>query len=449
VNRFLCIPILVLSLACASRAHAQNWSFDARKVGLGSPPGGENVASRMIEDEREYRSLVLPFGLIQVFRDFDRLNPSNEGFDLVRSIEYMAAPIHYTIGRDRSESMAGDFIVDLGNGELVRDLNDYKGFIPVNQPPAAGLAAPTWGKTFRVRTGARGSFQGIYLGAGPYVSMRTAPVFDERLIPILSEGERVYVPDAQLTAQNATQGQLAFAIAGGYRGRFAWPSGVGRGTGREGLYVAADYKHLRGFRYEDIDFRVRVDTDRFGLLSVNPALPPPLFVTRTNAESGTGMAIDIGVGAVIDHWEVGFGANGLGNRIDWSGVEQTTYFLESLSTGDGDLVERGPVSLGNVRVDLPVDYRANVAYDVDRWAAVAEFGRGLQGPSFHGGGEYRLGAIDLRGGAVYSRQFWNPAGGIGVNLTGRTSLDLAVYANSANVERKRRPALAISLRFNR
>ncbi len=30
-----------------------------------------------------------------------------------------------------------------------RDLNNDKGFVPVNQPPSAGLAAPNWGKTFR------------------------------------------------------------------------------------------------------------------------------------------------------------------------------------------------------------------------------------------------------------------------------------------------------------
>ena len=69
----------------------------------------------------------------------------------------------------------------------------------------------------------------------------------------------------QLTAQNTTQGQLAMAIAGGYRGRFALAVGVGRGTEREGLYVAANYNYLHGFRYEDFDFRLRMDTDSAGL----------------------------------------------------------------------------------------------------------------------------------------------------------------------------------------
>jgi hypothetical protein len=239
------------------------------------------------------------------------------------------------------------------------------------------------------------------------------------------------------------------AVAGGYRGRFAWPSGVGSGGEREGLYVAANYNYLRGFRYEDIDLRLRLDTDGSGLLTINPLLPPPLVVTRTNADAGTGMAIDVGVGAVVGKWDFGFGANGLGNRMEWTDVEQTAYLHANLLAGDGDLAEGVPVPLGDVRVELPIDYRANVGYDVDRWAAMAEFGRGLQGKSFHGGAELRLGVIDVRGGAAYSRELWNPSAGIGLNLGQRTSLDVAVYSNSANVERTRYPAIAVSLRFNR
>jgi hypothetical protein len=445
------ISLIVCFLAAlsGSPASAQNWSFDARKVGLGSPTGGENLASRMIDDEREYRAIVLPFGLIQVFRDFDRLNPSNDEFDLVRTIEFAAAPIHYTIGRDRGDSKADDFIVNIGNGELSRDLNVYKGFIPVNQPAAAGLAAPNWGKTFRIRRGDGGSFQGVYVGAGPYISMRTVPTIDESLIRILSADEPVYLPNTALNAFNTTQGQLALAVAGGYRGRFAWAPGVGGGTDREGLYLAANYNYLHGFRYEDIDFRLRMDTDGAGLLTVNPLLPPPLLVTRTSAESGTGMAIDVGVGAVLNNWEFGFGANGLANRIEWSDVERTSYFHANLLTGDGDLTEGVPVPVGDVRVELPIDYRANVGHDVERWAAVAEFGRGMQGKSFHGGAEYRFGPIDVRGGAAYSRELWNPAAGVGFNISPRMSLDVALYSNSANVERERNPAIAVSLRFNR
>jgi hypothetical protein len=448
IRRISLLLLCVWSFA-VNDASAQNWSFDARKIGLGSPDSGNNLASRMIEEEYDYRVIVLPFGLIQVFRDMDRLNPSNDEFDFVLTIEYAAAPLHYTFRRHRSDS-ADEFITDITNGELSRDLNDYKGFILVNQPPAAGLTAPQWGKTFKVVQGG-GSFQGIYVGAGAYGSLQTASTIDERLTEILRADERIYFPLTQLTAQNSTQGQAALAIAGGYRAAIAFPVGVGLGTEREGLYIAANYNYLHGIRYHDIDSRLRLDTDSAGLLTanLNPALPPPLFISRVSADAGAGMAIDLGLGVVINHWEFGIGANGVGNFIQWTDAEQTSYFQADLVQGNGDLSELPAVPVGDVRVELPVEYRANAAYDVDRWAAVAEFARGLQGKSFHAGGELRLGAIDVRGGAAYSRELWSPSGGVGLNMSPGIALDLAVYANSANVERKRNPALALSLRFNR
>jgi hypothetical protein len=44
---------------------------------------------------------------------------------------------------------------------------------------------------------------------------------------------------------------------------------------------------------------------------------------------------------------------------------------------------------------------------------------------------------------------WNPAGGVGLNMGARVALDVAIYGNSANVERKRHPAIAVCLRLNR
>ena len=55
----------------------------------------------------------------------------------------------------------------------------------------------------------------------------------------------------------------------------------------------------------------------------------------------------------------------------------------------------------------------------------------------------------MRGGAAYSREMWNPSGGVGLNLSSRVALDVAVYVNAANVERTRNPAIAVSLRLNR
>ena len=171
-------------------------------------------------------------------------------------------------------------------------------------------------------------------------------------------------------------------------------------------------------------------------------------MTRETATSGTGRAIDVGIGLVVNRWETGFGVNGVANRINWKQVEQTTYSLGNPFLGDSEFAESFPKLRGDTPVELPVDYRGNVAYTADAWTTVVDVGKGYGGKSFHGGSEYRLSAIALRGGAMYTRELWNPSGGIGFNMSGRLALDVAVYGNAANVERKRHPAIALSLRFN-
>ncbi len=49
---------------------------------------------------------------------------------------------------------------------------------------------------------------------------------------------------------------------------------------------------------------------------------------------------------------------------------------------------------------------------------------------------------------MYSRQLWNPSAGVGINMGQRLALDVAMYGNAANIERKRHPAIAVSLRIN-
>ena len=428
----------------AGQASAQNWSFDARKVALGSPGGGENLASKMIDEARDYRSIVLPFGLIQVFRDFNTLNPANDQFDLIRTMEYSAAPLHYTFGRDTTNT--GElFVEDIRNATLSRDLNRYRGFAPANQPRAEGLASPNWGRTIKMKKDSGGAFQGIFIGAGPYLSMQTDVSIDQQLIDILGSTSPRYIPNTQIRLGNTTRGQMALAITGGYRGRFALPAGT---SDRDGIYVAANYNVLRGFRYEDVNLALRLDTDNAGLLTINPVLPSALVVTRDNATSGTGRALDFGVGAVVNRWETGFGVNGVSNRVDWKKVERTIRSLGNPFLGDSTFLVSVPQARGDVRVTLPVNYRGNVGYNTDAWSAVAEVGKGFGGNSFHGGYEHRFRSIEVRGGAMYTRQLWNPSAGVGLNMSSHIALDVAVYGNAANVERKRHPAIAVSLRFN-
>ena len=435
---------LVYSLLPVSSALAQNWSFDARSIAMGNVSGGENLASQMVDEHRRYRSVVIPLGLFQVLRDFDRFKPESDEFDLVRSIEYAASPLHLQFGRDQESVTERNLFTDIRQATLSLDLSDYRGYKLANQPVAEGLASPSWGATIRVRGDRDGPFQGIYVGAGPYLSMRAVAAIDPRVVDILASDDPLRFPNTQYLLGSDLQGQFAMAITGGYRARFD----VGSGSDRDGLYVAADYNYLHGFRYENADAALRLDTDAAGLLTINPFLPSPLAIVRTSAESGTGFAIDVGVAAVLNGVEVGFGVNGIANRINWTDVEQTTYLLGNLFLGQDDFVESGPFAASDVRVELPKNYHVNAGYHADRWSVMSEYAHGFQGNSLRGGAEYRAGVVELRGGGVYSREMWNPTGGVGFNLSPRVGLDVALFTTAANAARERRTAVALSLRIN-
>lgn len=207
-----------------------------------------------------------------------------------------------------------------------------------------------------MRRDSRGGFHGIYAGAGPYLSIRTAGTIDQGLTTVLATG--VNARNATFPIAETDEGQLALAVTGGYRGRFAWPVGIGSGSPREGLYVAANYNYLKGFGYENDDLTVRFITDNAGLI-VDAS---NIVINHRQASRGSGLALDVGMGAVIDRWELGVGANGIANRINWDALEQKTLTLTSLTSGSSDFVESNTVAASDTRVELPVDYRGNIAY---------------------------------------------------------------------------------------
>ena len=439
----VCLMIPLASVVSSGKGLAQNWSLDARTIGLGDVGGSGNLATKMIDEQRDYRSIVLPFGLIQTLQHKHVFDPGSSEFDPIRAIEYASSPFHYVFGRDTGNSSAESrFVSGVRNATLGRKLSTYPGFVPANDVIAEGLVSPSFGGTIKVRQDPMGGFQGMYVGAGPYLSLRTAAAIDRGLTNVLTTG--IDAPSALLPMTASHEGQLALAVTGGYRGRFRWPSGVGSGSAREGLYVAANYNYLHGFQYENDDIAVRFITDNQGSL-VDAS---NIAVGHRHTSAGSGMALDFGIGAVIDHWEAGFGARGIANRIDWSKVEATTYSLSNLTSGRSTFTNTPAVAAADRRVELPVDYRGNVAYYSDRWTAAVEVGHGLGGGSFHGGLERRFRQIELRGGARYTVGEWNPAAGIGFNLTRRVSLDVAAFGTTANIERQRRMAVAGSLRLN-
>jgi hypothetical protein len=432
----------VVFIGGSTAAVAQNYTFDARNIALGGVGDSRNVAADLIDESRPYGSILLPLGAIQLIQDFDRLNPSGEHFDLADTFEYAASPLHYVVGRGSGDGGRA-FIDDLTNASLNDDLTAYSGFIPDHGFAAEGLSTPGFGKTIKVRERGTG-FDGIYLGAGAYMSASSGFDVDPRLIEVFASGSLTGVPDAQLLLTGDALGQLAVAITGGYRGRFALP---GLSGDRDGLYVGANYNYLHGLRHFGVDLDAGIETMSSGL--VNPFQSDPIALDYRTSSSGRGYAIDLGVGAVINRWEVGFGVAGLANRIEWTDFERTRYRLPNLFTGETFIEETLPLDDVVEEVRLPVIYTGNAAYHHDRWSVIGDVARGFQGTSMHAGFEQRFERMDVRAGGRYSRERWHPSAGVGFNLSPRVALDLAAFGTSTNIEQKRKLAFAMSFRLNR
>ena len=446
----LCLAVLTH----AAPAFAQNWSGDARRIAMGGVGTGDNLASKAIEEEHDYRVIVIPLGLFQVLRDLDIFDPDSNDFDLVRAVEYAASPLHYTVGRDEGRT-AVNLINDLRNAQVNRDLKTYRGFVPVTQPVSYGLVNPSFGGTIPVYRSDRAR-HGVFVGAGPYLAMRGDLNVDPVLVSVLDPDLDVPVPaNAALPIGSEVRGEAALAITGGYRGHFAFAGGSVRD--RQGLYVALNYSYLRGFRFEEGDILMRLDTDANAALTVNPFLPAPLSIARTRATEGNGRAIDVGVAAVVRNWEVGFGINGIANEIRWTDVTGTPYVLGNLF-GGGEFVEGDALPQPDLTIEQPIEYTGNVGYRTGPWTAVAQLSKKvsddprdadrLNDLTFRLGTEYRFLILEPRAGAYYTRERWQPAAGVGINLGG-FGIDGAVYWTDANVQRERKATFALSLRIGR
>jgi hypothetical protein len=443
VNRV--VGALLLLAAAAPSASAQNYSFDARRIALGGAGGTPNVASKLVERQRPYRSILIPVGLIRVLSDVRVFFPNREDFDLSRAVQYADEPFHHVFGRQKDTNRRR-FFRDLVEARVSPDLNDYRGWDVAASTYEEGLMALNWGKNFTLREDDR-SFQVIYVGAGPYLAAQAYADFDSQLIEILNSSGTRYIPFADLGIVGGETDQLAVAITGSYRARFPLFS-PGPGTSsRNGMYVAANYHHLQGIRFDEVDANLRLDTDTNGLLTPDP-LEVPLTIDWDKSTKGHGLAMDFGVTFVVNRWDFGVGVSGVANRITWKDIEHHDVALASLSGGVEFLHLELP-SRDERRIELPVTYTGDLAYHREKWSAYSEYSDGLGGANFRAGLEYRFGWLEARGAGRYSEDHWYPSAGVGINLTRTFGVDLGFYGTETFLDDDPHVGMAISFRWDR
>jgi hypothetical protein len=441
----------VLTMVCLGiavpDASAQTYMGDARSVAMGGDASSSNIAASMVGPARGDAILPVPLGLSQVLGDRDVFNPTSDAFDPARAIELAANPLHYTFGRTTgtADEAQARFFRDLINGELSRDLSRYRGFRISERVTAESLASPAVGGTVRFARRPDGRFHGVFIGAGPYLSFRTMLGTDPKLIDILGSELPVYYPNSALRVGDTSAVQLAMSVVVGYRGRLALP-GAAAATSRDGVYVAANYRHLRGFKYLQPEVAARFDLDDQGLLTFSPATMP-VEVDLIESGSGTGRAVDVGVQVVRGSWEGGAGVNGIGNQIGWTGLTRKRFTLDSLLLG-GEFQEdeQGPlVPMASLVIKLPVVTTGNITFDNGQFAVTAAATRGFNGTSFRGGTERRFGQLAVRGGARFSRGHWDPTYGFGIGR--RVALDVGFYSTHNTLQGKRQTSMAVSVRI--
>ena len=452
--RLVCLALVVAIVITAwpHASSAQNLGSDARIIGLGGSGSSDNMASKLMEDQEPYRAIPIPLGIFQVLNNRRFFDPKDPDFNPARAIEYAADPMHITFDRN-SDSQGHLFVNSLVNGNISRDLNTYRGFTPASEIRAIGLISPSWGKTLPVARSSTGGIKhGVFVGAGPYLSLGTNLNFDQNLISIFSSATNVYMPNTRFLIGDDTTGQAALSITGGYRGKYPLFGALQRassGQDREGVYFAANYHYLHGIHYDTADLQLQFDTDSQGLVTLAPTTTP-IVVDRTFSRSGHGFALDLATTIAVGHWDFGVGADGIGNRINWSDLSSRRYQLQSLYTGGNFVTTPLAAPMGNRRVTLPVRVSGHGRYRTDRWSALVEAGRGIdERLQLGGGAEYTLGPLVLRGGSRYTRKLWHGATGVGFNLTRKIGIDAAAFQTSTNLEQDRRMSFALSLRLMR
>jgi hypothetical protein len=439
--------VAVLLLAwTASSASAQNYSFDARRIALGGVGGTPNLASKLVERQRRYRSILIPVGLIKVLSNLRVFYPNREDFDLSRAVEFSYSPLHHVFGR-RDDITGRTLFRDIVHAQLQPDLNEYRGFDIEPSVTAEGLILENWGKTFMVRKDDR-SFQGIYVGAGPYLAARAFAEFERDLVDLMNSPVDTYIPAASLGIGGGETDQLAIAITGGYRARFPFFIPEGAVAGRNGMYVAANFHYLQGLRLDEFGANLQFETDSVGLVVPDP-LSPPLTLEWQTTSHGRGMALDAGVAFVVNRWDFGFGVGGIANRITWTQIERHHVSLQSFFGGTRFVHVRLPITDEKRRLELPVTYTGDVAYHREKWSVLSEFSHGYMGNQFRTGLEYRLAKVELRGAGRFYDGSWYPSAGAGFNLTRNFGLDVALFGTKTFLERDPHVGLAISFRFDK
>jgi len=444
------LALAVLVAAPARPARAQ-FSFDARRIGMGGVSltrDGNlrryNPAYRAVKDRpgsgNPKATIPVPLGLIQFFHDhpinkfgsdplFDPKSPTfnpfetmNLVFSLPIFLEVKKAPtptndVTFTVGRNA-------FVLDLGAAQILVPEDDF------------GLGGTS--RLLDVGFGIKGFRFGVQGFENHDVGF------------LLGDSLRAFLKNADSARTNTTYNVLGDGIV--QAGVAPTLSFSGRVTGvgsdnQDGVYLGVAVRSYYGaayFRAVGSGGFTTGDTLFAGPNPVTPQLEALTYRDNDATKSfGQGIGGDVGVVFISGPMEVGVGANDIAAELTWKDTRvDSSYF----ATAGDSIVTSTVRNHVQSKTKMPVSYIANASIHMGTGTTVGgDIVNSGRGTVIHVGGEQRLGMLALRGGVSRDQRKKMQFGFGGGLRLGPIGLDVGFWTHSNSFADKRGITMATSI----
>ncbi len=441
------LAVLVL---CPPRPARAQFSFDARRIGMGgvSLSRDDNVrrynpAYRAVKIRSEISgapkfSIPIPLGLIQFFKDHPinqllddplfhpdsvRFNP----FELVNTI--LNPPIFYEVRK--APAPTNDVELTVGRNELKLDLGAAEVLIPEEK---FGLRS-----TSRLLDAGFG-FAGFNAGVMGFFQYDVRFQLDTALRRALTDS---VLPNDTLPLFTDGVVQAGFAPTLSYAGRILRGAVTGGEDSDDGVYLGAAIHYYVGATYVRARGPATFTTGNpiFGS-TPNQAVDFNLYTTNGGLK-GKGIGGDVGIVWISGPFEVGLGANDIGAELTWSDTKIQGIHYDVA----GDSL-RDSIVVNNVetKTKLPITFVGNAALRMGSGTTVgADVVNSGRGVLIHVGAEQRTGPFAIRGGISRDQRKKMQFGFGGGLRFGSMGLDVGLWTHSNSFATKRGITLATSI----
>jgi hypothetical protein len=444
------LALAVLVAATARPARAQ-FSFDARRVGMGGVSltrDGNlrryNPAYRAVKDRpgsgNAKLTIPVPLGLIQFFHDHPisklgddpMFNPDSAKFNPVELVNLVFnLPIFLEV--KKAPTPTNDVTFTVGRNAFRVDLGAAQVLIPEDKFGLGGTS-----RLLDVGFGVKGFRFGVQGFENHDVGF------------VLGDSLRAFLKNADSARTNTTYNvlgdalvQAGFAPTLSFSGRL---TGVGSDN-EDGVYLGAAVRSYYGaayFRADGAGGFTTGDTLFAGPNPVTPQLDALTYRDNDAAKSfGRGIGGDVGVVLISGPLEVGVGVNDIGAELTWKDTRIERTVFDTV----GDSLATTPVANHvQTKTKMPVSYIANTVFHMGTGTTVGgDIVNNGRGTIIHVGAEQRMGMLALRGGVSRDQRKKMQFGFGGGLRLGAFGLDVGFWTHSNSFADKRGITMATSI----